>query len=33
VDLCCIYRSADDSEILRALLGSMRLSVTKLDLP
>lgn len=24
VDLCCIYRSDDDSEILRAFLGSMR---------
>lgn len=24
VDLCCIYRSSDDSQILRAFLGSMR---------
>ncbi|MEZ5648944.1 MAG: LysR family transcriptional regulator [Burkholderiaceae bacterium] len=33
VDLCCIYRDDDASEILRALLGSMRRSVAALDLP
>lgn len=33
VDLCCIYRADDDSQILGALLGSMRQSVTRLDLP
>ena len=33
VDLCCIYRADDDSQILRALLTSMRQSVTRLDLP
>ncbi|HUN94516.1 MAG TPA: LysR family transcriptional regulator [Burkholderiaceae bacterium] len=33
VDLCCIYREDDASEILQALLGSMRKTVAKLDLP
>lgn len=33
VDLCCIYRDDDNSEILQALLGSMRQSVKQLDLP
>lgn len=33
IDLCCIYRQDDSSEILLALLGSMRASVAKLDLP
>ena len=33
VDLCCTYRADDDSQILRALLTSMRQSVTRLDLP
>lgn len=33
VDLCCIYRADDDSQILRALLASMRQSVARLDLP
>jgi len=33
VDLCCIYRADDSSEILQALLGSMRQSVTALGLP
>lgn len=33
VDLCCIYREDDASEILQALLGSMRETVARLDLP
>ena len=33
VDLCCIYRKDDASEILQTLLGSMRKSVSTLDLP
>lgn len=33
VDLCCIYRDDDSSEILQALLGSMRQSVKQLNLP
>lgn len=33
VDLCCIYREDDTSEILKALLGSMRNSVAALALP
>ncbi len=33
IDLCCIYRDDDGSQILRALLASMRDSVAKLELP
>ena len=33
VDLCCIYRADDDSEILQALLRSMRETAPSLELP
>ena len=33
VDLCCIYREDDASEILRALLASMRRSAAERDFP